>query len=902
MWARLAEVCSRFRFVFSRQRIDEETRRELETHLELLVDRYVRSGKTPQAAYTAARRQLGSTVLVREEIYQMNSIGRLEQLTADLRFASRMLRRDVGFALAAVGTLALGIGATTTIFSVVNGVMIRPLPYPQPDALVAIWHTAQFQGVTSSNIPLSSTMYLTYREHNQTFQEFGVWHTGAANVTGIGEPEEVRTLVVTYGTLPAVGVVPVLGRWFSSTDDTAGTRETVILTHGYWRRRFGGDRAAVGRTITIDSRPREVIGVMPQGFRFLNADPEVILPQRFEGNQLQPNDVHAYVGIARLKPGVSLRQANADVRRMLPIWITQYGTNGPVLQAARFEPSVRPVKEDVVGDVGSVLSVLMGTIGIVLLIACANVANLLLVRAEGRQQELTVRAALGAGWGRIAHQLLVESVTLGMLGGAFGLAVAYGGLKILVAMAPANLPRLADISIDPVVLAFTLTVSLLSGLLFGLTPVLKYVGPTMSGALGGALHGGSRTLSQGQERHRSQNALVVAQVALAVVLLVAAGLMIRTFDALRRVRPGFAQPETVQMVRLSIPDAQVAEPERVVRMQQDIAERIAAIPGVTSVAFATAMPIETEFENNMVMTVENKTYDQGIPPLRRSKSVSPGLFRTLGTPVLAGRDFTWTDIYDSRQVAVVSENMAREMWGAPSDALGKRIRVGRVGAWNEIIGVVGDVYDSGVHQKAPTVVYWRAGVQRGPGVSSTFVPRSVTFAIRSEQAGTEHLAMRISRAVWAVNPNLPIARVQTLAEVYSRSMSRTSFTLVMLALAGSMALVLGMVGIYAVLSYVVSQRRREVGIRLALGAQPSELRRRFVRHGLVLAGAGVVIGLLVATALTRLLSSMLFGVSPLDPVTYTAVPIILAMAAAVASYVSVHRATAVDPLEALKAE
>ncbi|PYR18011.1 MAG: hypothetical protein DMF94_21645 [Acidobacteria bacterium] len=387
-----------------------------------------------------------------------------------------------------------------------------------------------------------------------------------------------------------------------------------------------------------------------------------------------------------------------------------------------------------------------------------------------------------------------------------------------------------------------------------------------------------------------------------MVLLVAAGLMIRTFDALRRVRPGFAQPETVQMVRLSIPDAQVAEPERVVRMQQDIAERIAAIPGVTSVAFATAMPIETEFENNMVMTVENKTYNQGIPPLRRSKSVSPGLFRTLGTPMLAGRDFTWTDIYDSRQVAVVSENMAREMWGAPSDALGKRIRVGRVGAWNEIIGVVGDVYDSGVHQKAPTVVYWRAGVQRGPGVSSTFVPRSVTFAIRSEQAGTEHLAMRISRAVWAVNPNLPIARVQTLAEVYSRSMSRTSFTLVMLALAGSMALVLGMVGIYAVLSYVVSQRRREVGIRLVLGAQHSELRRRFVRHGLVLAGAGVVIGLLVATALTRLLSSMLFGVSPLDPVTYTAVPIILAMAAALASYVSVHRATAVDPLEALKAE
>ena len=499
MWARLVAICTWLRFTFSRQRIDEEMQRELETHLELLVDKYVRSGKTPQAAYTAARRQLGSALLVREEIYQMNSIGRLEQLTADLRFAFRMLRKNMGFALAAIGTLALGIGATTTIFSVVNGVIIRPLPYPQPDALVGIWHTAQFQAVTSSNIRLSSTMYLTYREHNQTFQEFGVWHTEAANVTGLGEPEEVRTLVVTYGTLPAVGVVPVLGRWFSSADDTAGSTETVILTHGYWQRRFGGDRAVVGRTITIDSRPREVIGVMPQGFRFLDADPEVILPQRFAGNQLQPNDVHAYVGIARLKPGVSLSQANADVRRMLPIWITQYGTSGPVLRAARFEPSLRPVKEDVVGDVGSVLWVLMGTIGIVLLIACANVANLLLVRAEGRQQELSIRAALGAGWGRIAHQLLVESVILGVLGGAFGLALAYGGLRLLAAMAPANLPRQAEISIDPVVLAFTLAVSLLSGLLFGLMPVLKYVGPMMSTALRGSLHGGSRTLSQGQE-------------------------------------------------------------------------------------------------------------------------------------------------------------------------------------------------------------------------------------------------------------------------------------------------------------------------------------------------------------------------------------------------------------------
>jgi predicted permease len=831
----------------------------------------------------------------------MNSIGWLERLTGDLRFACRMIRRNTAFALTAIGTLALGIGATTTIFSVVNGVMLRPLPYPQPEALVGVWHTAQFQGVTSSNVRLSSTMYLAYGEHNQTFQHFGVWHTGAANVTGVGDPEEVRTLVVTHGTLPAVGVAPVLGRWFSPPEDTAGTAETVMLTYGYWQRRFGADRAAIGRAITIDSRPREVIGVMPQGFRFLNADADVILPQRFEGDQLQPNDVHAYVGIARLKPGVSLAQANADVRRMLPIWIAQYGTSGPVLRAARFAPLLRPVKEDVVGDLGPVLWVLMGTIGIVLLIACANVANLLLVRAEGRQQELTVRAALGAGWGHIAHQLLVESITLSVLGGAFGLALAYGGLQLLAAMAPANLPRLADVSIDPVVLAFTLAVSLLSGLLFGLIPVVKYAGPMMSRTLHDVLHGGSRTLSQGRERHRSQNALVVAQVGLAVVLLVASGLMIRTFEALRNVQPGFTLA-AVQTVRLSIPEAQVVEPERVVRMQQDIAERIAAISGVTSVAFATALPMETEFENNIVLTAEDKTYQEGIPPLRRSKYVAPGWFRTLGTPLRAGRDFTWTDIYNTRQVAIVSENMAREMWGEPSSALGKRIRMGRAGAWHEIIGVVGDVYDSGVHQKAPTTVYWRAGVQRGPGISGSYVPRAVTLAIRSDRAGTDDLVMQVGKAVWAVNPNLALARVQTLADVYNQSMSRTMFTLVMLAIAGSMALALGIVGIYGVLTYVVSQRRREIGIRLALGAPHRDLRRRFVRHGLVLTGIGVAIGLAAAIGLTQLLSSLLFGISPLDPVTYITVPLILAMAAALASYVSVRRATAIDPMEALKAE
>lgn len=886
----------------SRARRERELEEEIQSHFEMAARDRVERGEARETAELAVQREFGNRLLIEETTRDVWRWRWLDTLWQDVRYAFRLMRRNPGFTATAVLTLALGIGATTAMFSVVNSVLLKPLPYPQPERLIGVWHSAQFQRVTSDNVMLSSTMHLAYREHNRTFQEFGVWRTSAANVTGLGQPEEVRTLMVTQAILPAIGVAPALGRWFSPADDTPGTTETVILTHAYWQRRFGADPTVIGRTITIDLRPREVIGVMPRRFRFLNENPEVILPQRFEGDQLLPNDVHAYIGMARLRPGVSLEQASEDVRRMLPIWINQYGTSRQVLEAANFAPSVRPVKVDVVGDVGQVLWVLMGTIGIVLLIACANVANLLLVRAELRQQELTVRAALGAGKRRLARQLLAESVTLGVMGGALGLALAYAGLRLLDARAPAHLPRLAEVSIDPVVLAFTLTVSLLSGLLFGLVPILRYAGPSLSKAFHLVLHGGNRTLSQSRERHRSQNVLVVAQVALTVVLLVAAGLMIRTFEALRNVQPGFTQPEMVLTARLSIPEAHVADPERVARMQQEIVEKIAAIPGVASVAFATALPMEMEFENNVVMTAEGQTYDVGIPPLRRSKSVSPNLFRTLGTPLVAGRDFTWADVHDNRRVAVVSASMAREMWQEPSAALGKQIRVGQRGAWSEIVGVVGDVHDSGVHQEVPAIVYWRAGVQRHPATSASYIPRAVTFAIRSARAGTDDFAMEVGKAVWAVDPALPLARVQTLAEVYTRSMSRTSFALVMLAIAGSMALALGIVGIYGVLSYTVAQRSREIGIRLALGAQHSELRRRFVRYGLSLAGIGVALGLAAAAALTQLLSSLLFEVSPLDPITFAAVPIVLTAAAMLASYLPARRAVAVDPVETLRAE
>ena len=487
-----------------------------------------------------------------------------------MRTLRQILRRFAlapGFTAIALVTLALGIGANTAIFSVVNGVLIKPLPFPHSQDLVSIWHSAPGLSGVIGDLDCSPAMYFTYREENRTFQEFGLWENRNASVTGIGDPEELRALLVTYGTLQALDVQPAVGQWFSQADDTPGSPETVLLTFGYWQRRFGGDNSVVGRTLLVDSKPRTVIGVMPRDFRFLDLDPELILPEQFDRNTLFLGSFGQH-GIARLKPGVTLQQANADLGRMLGIWLKAWpvppGASRALFESARMAPKLRPLKGDVVGDIGTMLWVLMGTIGLVLLIACANVANLLLVRAEGRQQELAIRAALGAAWGRIAREMLLESLTLGVLGGVLGLGLAYGSIRILVTRGPAALPRLGEIGIDPLVLAFCFAVSMFAGLLFGLIPVIKYAGPHLATAL----RAGGRTMSQSRERHRARNTLVVVQVALALVLLVGSGLMIRTFQALRNIQPGFTRPAEVQLLRIAIPYEHVKESEPVMRIAE----------------------------------------------------------------------------------------------------------------------------------------------------------------------------------------------------------------------------------------------------------------------------------------------------------------------------------------------
>jgi predicted permease len=816
-----------------------------------------------------------------------------------LREIIRRLSRTAGFASVAVLTIALGIGANTAIFSVINGVLLKPLPYPKPDELVGMWHTAP--GVNIPELNQSPSNYFTYRDQNRTLVDLGLYNHRSASVTGLDQPEQVQTIEVTDGTLPILGVPPLLGRWFERQDDLPGSAKTVMLAYSYWQSKFGGERSVLGRRILVDGDAHEVIGVMPRDFRFLDYKFSLLLPTRLDRNKTFLGNF-SYRGVARMKPGVIVAQVNADVARMLPMVYAAFspppGFNEHIFERARIGPNVRPFAKDLIGDVGSVLWVLMGTVGLVLLIACANVANLMLVRAEARQQELAIRSALGAGWNRIAGELLSESVVLGLLGGAAGVGLAYGALKLLVALAPTGLPRLDEISIDTRTGLFALAISIMSGLLFGFIPVFRYAG--IRPALG--LRQGSRSFSQSRERHRVQNGLVIVQVGLALVLVIGSGLMIRTFWALERQSPGFTRPEQVQILRIAIPGTEVKEPERVARLQQAILEKLRQIPGVSDAGMSSSMTMDGRTSNDLIFTKDRAYEESGLPPIRRFKFISPGFFKTVGNPLIAGRDFTWTDIYNLTPVVLVSENFAREYWGSPTAALGQRIRENSKDDWHEVIGVTGNELDDGANKKAPTIVYWPLMMKQFWGDPVHVIRFPMAFALRTPRAGSEQLATEIRQAVWSVNPDLPVADVGTQEDIYKKSMARVSFTMVMLALAGGMALLLGMIGIYGVISYSVTQKTREIGIRTALGASESQVVSMFVNRGLRLAVVGVALGLAGAVASTRLMTSLLFGVSAIDPVTYAAVAAAVIAAAVAASYVPSRTAARAVPLDALRAE
>ena len=890
--------------LFSRKRRYDDISVSVQEHIDERVDELMEGGMALKEAEQAAGREFGNVTLLKERSREVWQWQRLESLLADLKHVFRRLGRSPGFAITVVLTLAIGIGANTAVFSVLNSVLLRPLPYPEPEQLVSLHLNAPgAPGLAEfrSELRLSASMYFTFARQNRVFQSVGVWNPGTASITGIAKPEQVSTALISGGVLETLNVPALQGQWLTAADQDSHGLGRVMLSYGYWQRRFGGDPGVVGRTIQVNSQSRVIAGVMPRGFKIVNYDFDLLVPEAFDPT----NEILAgfgYRGIARLRPGIDLAQANADVARLLNVWMDSW-SNGPGSDSHWYlhweiAPALQPLKEVVVGSVHTALWVVMGTIGVVMLIACTNVANLLLVRADARQQELAVRSALGAGRWRIARELLLESVTVGLLGGAAGVAVAYGGLRLLRAIGPGQLPRLSEISLDGWSIGFTLALSVLSGLFLGAIPVLRYLPSRQRLNVLGATRSGSVS----RERQRGRNLLVIAQVSMALVLLIGAVLMIRTFVAMRDVDPGFSNPASLQVMRLSIPEAQVSDATTVVRMQNSILDKLAAMPGVSSVGFAASVPMSGAEPAWDQILVEGKVVEGDDVPMRLYNYVSPGYFHTAGTRFVAGRDFTWAEIYSVRPIGIVSEGLARELWGSPQAAIGKRFKEFESAPWHEVVGVVQDVRENGVDQVSPATVYWPSLMGDPSILQKQTVWRNVYFAIRSDRAGTQTFINEMQQAVWSVSANLPVADVSTMQDIYSDSMARTSFTLVMLAIAGSMAFALGVLGIYGVISYAVAQRRREIGIRMALGAKRSELVWMFVRSALVLSGVGTVVGLCAAAGLMRVMRTLLFGISPLDPLTFTAVPVALLAAAALASYLPARRTAAVDPVDALRAE
>lgn len=889
-----AEGCRRVWSLLHRQRLEQGLEDEMRFHVEQQAEKNRRAGMPPDEARRQALLRFGGVQQARERTRDEFRLRSLESLARDVRIGWRSLLRAPGFFFVAAATLAVGIGATTAMFSIVHGVLLRPLPYPDQERLVEIVHEVPALGVT--RWLASPAIYLGYRDHNRAFDGIGHWDWDSSPVTvsGEGEPESVPSLELTHEVLPLLGAHPSLGRGFTLADDRPGAPPTVIISHRYWQRRFGGGQV-VGRTLTVEGVAREVVGVLPRDFRFFDHDADVFYPlQHVRAEASFPSgDGRA---LARLKPGITLQAANADVARMIPLLWEEFGGKRPA-RRIDFQPRLQPLKDSVIGDLGETLWIMMGTIALLLLLACANVANLMLVRTQARRSELVVRSALGAGRAAIARVVLTEAALVGVVGGIAAVALAYISLPWLVSLGATDLPQVMTVRIDSTVLLVATSTGLLATLLAASVPLLH---STMRMTPHVDTLRGARALGDGAGGWRSRQVLVVAQVATALILLIGAGLMIRTYTALRQVDPGFRDADAVQTFQLTIPgfdaldgpDA-AADRERLLNVQRALLDRLSAVPGVESTGFASGndgLPLDGDGRQmSLVPIVDGVPAADGVARVWEMQNVSPGLLETLGTRVVIGRTIDWDDVRTERAVMLVSEGLARREWGSPSAALGRRVSATAADAGAEIVGVVADVYHDGVDQPAPPTVIFP------PRARSTAV-----FAVRSPRAGRADFLTDLRRAIWEVHGDLSMARAQTLGEMYRQAMGRASLTLQLLSLTGTLALVLGLAGVYGVVSYTVSRRRREIGVRLALGARREDVSWMFVRRVLVLVALGVAIGLTAAAWLSRLIASQLFGVSPFDLPTHAAVALSLVMAAVLASYVSARRGAAVNPSDVLK--
>jgi putative ABC transport system permease protein len=819
----------------------------------------------------------------------------------DLRIGLRGLAKRPVFSGVVILVLALGIGATTAIFTLVNGILLSPLPFADQDRLVVLSHSRPDRG--EGDVGQCAAWHFTYEEENRVFQELGMYVFTTAAVTGDGEPEALPVLQTTSGVFRALGLTPAAGRMFTPADEDPDTPTLVMLGHGYWQRRYGGDPGVVGQTLVVDGVTREIVGVAPPTLSALGTDPDLVYLLRHRRADLFVGNV-GYSSVALLRKGVTRDRAVADMERMLPLAFEKF-PGGPVARAATgatVVPAVTPLKDALVGSAGRLLWVLLAGVGVVLLIACANVANLFLVRADGKSTEMAVRTAMGASRARVGWEYMKESLILGFLGGGAGLGMAWAGLRALATWGPAQLPRMEQVALDPWVVLFTLALALGAGVAFGMIPMLRLG----TGSLTHALKEGGRSGLKGGRRQRAQDLLAVGQVALALVLLVGAGLLLRSGRALGRVDTGVRAPEDLFAVGLNFASRVIPDAGEAALAQEAVARRLEEIPGVSSVAMATEIPVHRGGNINPLY-VEGIT-DPSVAPAqtRRHKWIGEGYFETMGTRILAGRTFTWQDIHDRIPAVVVSEGLAREYWGGVEAALGKRVSVRPDPVrWNEVVGVVADVREDGVDQDPPLMVYWpqvTLAFWEGSAPDQVTVWRYAGYALRTDRMSTPGFLKEVREAIWSVNPNLPLMSAGPLSDFMARSVARRTFALRLLTLAALAALLLGTVGVYGVLSYGVSQRSREMGMRLALGAGRGDVVRMVVRHGAALAGAGIVLGLVLALGFTRLMTSLLFGVSPADPATMAIVAGGLLGVALTASYLPARKAARVDPMVAVRSE
>jgi putative ABC transport system permease protein len=822
-------------------------------------------------------------------------------LIQELRFTLRRLRKTPAFAAVVLLSLGMGIGANTAIFSVVKGVLLDPLPFDNPDQLVAVWNSAPASG--EDLLPQSFAINAIYEDESSAFEHVGIWGGAVSAVMGIDGPVEVPAMLVTQGIFPALGVQPILGRGFTFEDTQIGSPRTVILAHKYWVSQYGADPGVLGQTLEVTGVIREIIGVMPKGFRLMDEDPVLYHPYRYDKASLTVTQF-TYRSIARLREGVTIDQALADMERLLPMATERYpgGMTLEMLREIDGAPVLHPLKDDLIGTVGSILWVVLAGVGIILLVACANVANLLLVQAETRERALAVQAALGSSRGRLVAGFLTESVTLGVMGGVLGMGLAYAGLRVLKAMGPANLPRLHEINLDATVLFFAFLTSVVAGVALGLLPLAR----AWSIDLPGALKEGGRAYGSGRSRNRVRNTLAVAQLALAMVLLVGSGLMVRTFVSLSRAEPGFTEAEQLLTFRATATRAEVPQDEDVSRAHEALATRLEELPGVVSVGVTTSVPMDQRAGFDPIYIEDFPLPEGQQAPIKRFKWIGGGYHEALGNPVIAGRAITWADIHGLARVVMITESFARQAWGDPVRAVGRRISTGYgPGDWREIVGVVGDVLDDGMDQNPVDIVYWPM-VLRGFWSEvydeGLFVARGMTYVVRSNRVATPGFLDEVRETVWASFPGRPLGSVRTMDSLQRDSMARTSFTMVVLGIAAAMGLFLGTIGLYGVISYTVGQRTKEMGLRIAMGAEPRSVTGMVLRQGLVLAVVGVAVGGGSAMGATRLMQAILFGVSPVDPLTYGLVAVGLVGVALCATWIPARRAARVDPMVALRAE